>query len=166
LDYRARRDYCHDMTNSEREIAQALRSLQAMATLCANTFTTPQLKVEYRVAYTTGAALPWRLVEVHFRKPGDDNRYALRRMHCFRTSDGLRRSIQERAKWKACDQQLVASYLVKVRASSDGHLQGHPDSQGEPRSSVDLSELRPARLELRAQICVTRPDRVVDLLNS
>ena len=150
------------MTNSEREIAQALRSLQAMATLCANTFTTPQLKVEYRVAYSTGAALPWRLVEVHFRKPRDDNRYCLRRMHCFRTSDGLRRSIQERAKWKACDQQLVASYLVKVRASSDGHLHGQP----EPRPSVDLSELRPARLELRAQICVTRPERVVDLLNS
>jgi hypothetical protein len=155
-----------DMTDSAPEIAQALRSLQAMATLCANTFTTQQLKVEYRVAYSTGAALPWRLLEVHYRKPRNDDRYTLRRMHCFRTSDGLRRSIQERAKWKACDQQLVASYLVKVRASSDGHLRGAPDPQGEARPSVDLSELRPARLELRAQICVTRPERVVDLLNS
>ena len=48
------------MTDSAPEIAQALRSLQAMANLCANTFTTQQLKVEYRVAYSTGAALPWR----------------------------------------------------------------------------------------------------------
>lgn len=154
------------MTNSQREIAQALQGLQAMATLCADTFTTSQLKVEYRVAYSAGAALPWRLLEVHYRKPRNDSRYTLRRMHCFRTSEGLRRSVQERAKWKACDQELVASYLVKVRASSDGHLAGQPDGQGASAPSVDLSQLRPARLELRAQICVTRPERVVDLLNS
>jgi hypothetical protein len=82
------------------------------------------------------------LLETHSRRPRNDKRYALRRMHCFRSADCMQRSIQERAKWKACDQQLVASYLGKARG-----------------------ELMPARLELRAQICVTRPERVVDLLS-
>jgi len=155
------------MTNSEREIGQILRSLQSAATLCANTFTTARVKVEYQVAFSIGAALPWRLLELHSRRPRKDKSYVLRRMHCFRTPEGLRRSVQERAKWKACDQALVASYLVKVRASTDGFAQGEPSQQGAcaPRASIDLGELRPARLELRAQICVTRPERVVDLLN-
>ncbi len=155
------------MTHSEREIAQLLRSLQAMATLCASTFTTRQVKVEYRVAFSTGAALPWRLLEVHSRRPHNDKRYALRRMHCFRTPDSLRRAIQERAKWKACDQELVASYLVKVRSSSDGSFESEPTGQraASVHPSVDLRELTPARLELRAQICVTRPERVIDLLH-
>lgn len=155
------------MTNSGKQITQIVHRLQAAAALCANTFTTPQLKVEYRVAFCAGATLPWRLLEIHTRRGRNDKDYALRRMHCFRTPECLMRSIQERAKWKACDQELVASYLVKVRASSDGYLQGQSDRQvaSVPRTGVDLSELRPARLELRAQICVTRPERVVDLLN-
>ena len=156
-----------DMTNAEREITQILRSLQATATLCANTFTTTRLSVEYRVAFSNGEALPWRLFEIHFRLPRSDKRNAVRRMHCFRTPEGLRRSIQERAKWKACDQELVANYLVKVRRSVDGVIAGEPDRQGpaSPRPSIDLDELTPVRRKLRAQICVTRPDRVVDLLH-
>jgi hypothetical protein len=155
-----------DMTNPGREIVQILRSLQAAATLCANTFSTSQLKVEYRVAFSAGAALPWRLLEIHSRRPADDKRYALRRMHCFRTPECLRRSINERAKWKACDQELVANYLVKAHGSPDG-LGGEPNRHRAScaHPSVDLRELMPARLELRAQICVTRPERVVDLLN-
>lgn len=155
------------MTRSESEISQQLRSLQATATVCANSFTTPRLKVEYRIAFSAGAALPWRLLEIHSRKPRKDKHYTLRRMHCFRTPDGLRSSIQERTKWKACDQELVASYLVKVGCSSDGLMEGEPNRQmaGSARASLDLNELRPARLALRAQMCVTRPDRVVDLLN-
>ena len=150
------------MTHPAREIAQALQGLHATATVCANSFTTPQLKVEYQVAFSVGAAFPWRLFEVHSCIPGNDKRYALRRMHCFRTSDGLERSIQERAKWKACDQELIASYLVKFRTSSERLIEGEP---GSSRPNVDLSELRPARLKLRSQICITRPDLVVDLLN-
>jgi len=155
------------MTNAEREIAQILRSLQATATLCANTFTTSRVSVDYRVAFSTGVALPWRMLEIHFRLPCSDKRYALRRMHCFRTPEGLRRSIQEHAKWKACDQELVASYLVKVRDSSNGVTEGELTGQGAaaPHPRIDLDELTPARRKLRAQICVTRPDRVVDLLH-
>jgi hypothetical protein len=151
------------MTHPAREIAQALQGLHATATLCANSFTTPQLKVEYQVAFSVGASLPWRLFEVHSPVPGKDKRCELRRMHCFRTSDDLERSIQERAKWKACDQQLVASYLVKFRRLSERLIEGEPSPSSRP--NVDLSELRPARLKLRAQICITRPDLVVDLLN-
>jgi hypothetical protein len=155
------------MTTPERQITQVLQGLQAAATLCANTFSTSQLEVEYRVAFSTGAALPWRLLEIHFRRPRKDKRYVLRRMHCFRTPECLSRSIQERAKWKACDQELVASFLVKVRGSSDKLTESEPNRQraGSPRSRVDLSELTPVRLELRAQMCVTRPERVVDLLH-
>lgn len=155
------------MTHSATEIAQILQNLQATATVCANTFTTSKLTVEYRIAFSAGAALPWRLLELHSRRPCKDKHYTLRRMHCFRTPDGLRRSVQERVKWKVCDQALVTSYLVKVGCSSDGHIKGEPDGQTErsAHASVDLGELRPARLALRARMCVTRPERVVDLLN-
>jgi hypothetical protein len=154
------------MTHPAKEIAQALQGLHATATLCASSFTTPQLKVEYRVAFYVGATLPWRLFEVHSHIPGNEKRYARRRMHCFSTSDGLERSIQERAKWKACDQELVASYLVKFRRLTERLIEGEPNRQGagSARPNIDLSALRPARLKLRSQICVTRPDLVVDLL--
>ena len=157
----------NDMTNAETEIAQILRGLQATATLCANTFTTTRLSVEYRVAFSTGTPLPWRLLEIHARRSRNDKRFVLRRMHCFRAPEGLRRSIQERAKWKACDQQLVASYLVKIRRSSEGIIESELNQQGaaSPHPSIDLDELTPARRKLRSQICVTRPERVVDLLH-
>ena len=153
------------MTKSEREIAQALRSLQAMATLCANTFTTPQLKVEYRVAYS---ALVRRSLapggESTFPQPRDDNRYSPAPDALLRTSDLAQRRSGPGARQVESPRSAAPSPAtwVKVRASSDGYLHGQP----EPRPGVDLSELRPARLELRAQICVTRPERVVDLLNS
>ena len=51
-----------DMTDTGSEIVQILRTLQDAATLCANTFTTSRLKVEYRVAFSAGAPLPWRLL--------------------------------------------------------------------------------------------------------
>jgi len=156
-----------DMTDASSEIVEVLRTLQAAATLCANTFTTPQLKVDYRVAFSAGAPLPWRLLEIHFRLPRSGNRYALRRMHCFGTPERLQRSIHERAKWRACDQELVASYLVRAQGTADELSQSEPDSRrsAHVHPSLDLRELRPARLELRAQICTTRPEMVVDLLN-
>jgi hypothetical protein len=156
-----------DMTDIGSQIVQVLRTLQAAATLCADTFTTSHLKVEYRVAFSAGAPLPWRLLEIHFRLPRKDNRYALRRMHCFRTPERLQRSINERAKWRACDQELVASYLVRVQGTSSELTDSEPHSResGPAHPSLDLRELRPARLELRAQICTTRPEMVVDLLN-
>lgn len=155
------------MTDTSGEIVQVLRSLQDAATLCANTFSTSRLKVDYRVAFSAGAPFPWRLLEIHFRLPRDDNRrYALRRMHCFRTAERLGRSIQERAKWRACDQELVASYLVKAQGTASELSNGAPNTRrsGSGHPGLDLSELRPARLELRAQICTTRAEMVVDLL--
>lgn len=155
------------MPDTKSEIVQALRTLQAAATLCANTFTTSHLKVEYRVALSAGAPLPWRLLEIHFRLPQNDKRYTLRRMHCFGTPERLERSIHERAKWRACDQELVASYLVRVQGTSGELTHSEPNSRrsGSARPGLDLRDLRPARLELRAQICTTRPEMVVDLLN-
>src|SRR6185312_11264511 len=117
------------MADTKSEIVQVLRTLQAAATLCADTFTTSHLKVEYRVAFSAGAPLPWRLLEIHFRLPRKDNRYALRRMHCFRTPERLQRSINERAKWRACDQELVASYLVRAQGTADELSQSEPDSR-------------------------------------
>lgn len=157
----------NDMTETRSEIVQVLRTLQAAATLCANTFTTSHLKVDYRVAFSAGAPLPWRLLEIHFRLPRNGNRYTLRRMHCFGTSERLQRSIHERAKWRACDQELVASYLVRAQspASEITHHEPNGRRSGSAHPSLDLSDLRPARLELRAQICTTRPEMVVDLLN-
>lgn len=156
-----------DMTDTKSEIGEVLRTLQAAATLCANTFTTSHLKVEYRVAFSAGAPLPWRLLEIHFRLPRNDKRYALRRMHCFGTPERLRQSIHERARWRACDQELVASYLVKAQGTSGEATDSEPNPRrsGAARPSLELRELRPARLELRAQICTTRPEMVVDLLN-
>lgn len=155
------------MTDSENEIVQFLRNLQAAATLCADTFTTSHLKVEYRVAFSAGAPLPWRLLEIHFRLPRDEKRYVLRRMHCFGTPERLQRSIHERAKWRACDQELVASYLVRAQDTSRELADSGPNSRrsGPRQPGLDLRELRPARLELRAQICTTSPEMVVALLN-
>lgn len=155
------------MTDTGNEIVQVLRTMQAAATLCAKTFTTAHLKVDYRVAFSAGAPLPWRLLEIHYPLPRNDNRYALRRMHCFGTSERLRRSIHERAKWRACDQELVASYLVRAQATASELInsESHSRRSGSAQASLDLRELRPARLELRAQICTTRPEMVVDLLN-
>jgi len=155
------------MTDTKSEIVQVLRTLQAAATLCANTFTTSRMKVEYRVAFSAGAPFPWRLLEIHFRLPREDNRrYALRRMHCFQTPERLHRSIHERAKWKVCDQELVAAYLVRVQSTARELTHGEPNPRrsGSGPASADLSELRPTRLQLRAQICTTRPEMVVDLL--
>ena len=155
------------MNDMGTEIVQVLRTMQTAATLCANTFSTPHLKVEYRVAFSAGTPLPWRMLEVHYRLPRNDNRYSLRRMHCFRTPERLQRSIHERAKWRACDQELVANYLVKVQGITGELTHSEPNSgrPGPAQPSPDLRELRPARLELRAQICTTRPEMVVDLLN-
>ena len=155
------------MTDTKNEIVQFLQTLQAAATLCANTFSTSHLKVEYRVAFSAGAPLPWRLLEIHYRLPRDDKRYVLRRMHCFGTPERLRSSIHERAKWRACDQELVASYLVRVQGAAAELADSEPNSRGSgaAQPSLDLRELRPARLELRAQICTTRPEMVVDLLS-
>ena len=154
------------MTDTGSEIVQILRTLQDAATLCADTFTTSRLKVEYRVAFSAGAPFPWRLLEIHFRLPREDNRYALRRMHCFRSAERLHRSISERAKWRACDQELVANYLVKAQGTASELAQSRPQSRrsGSGHPGFNLTELRPARLELRAQICTTRPEMVFDLL--
>jgi hypothetical protein len=91
-----------------------------------------------------------------------------RLMHCFRSAESLERSVQERTVWKTRDQALVASHLVRVRTSIDKIASGEPEPQHTPPSqalNADLMVLTATRKALRAQLCLTRPDRVIDLLN-
>ena len=156
------------MSNSKDQLVGTLKRLQATANWCARKFTTGNLKVEYRVAFSTGAKLPWRLVEMHRALQQDGEPRVLRRMHCFRSAESLERSVQERTVWKTRDQALVASHLVRVRTSIDQPLSGaHPALSARPSQALnaDLKVLTATRKALRAQMCLTRPDRVVDLLN-
>jgi hypothetical protein len=153
-------------SNSQTQLARILKSLQVAANRCARTFTTGQLKVEYRVAFSAGAPLPWRLMEIHRAVKGTGEHRVLRRMHCFRSAESLQRSLRERTTWKARDQALVAAHLVRVRASVEKTPSGEPgeqDSQPSEDLNVDLEALTATRQALRAQMCLTRPDRVVDL---
>ena len=45
------------MPNTQHDLAQTLKRLQAISNRCARAFTTVQLKVEYRVAYSAGATI-------------------------------------------------------------------------------------------------------------
>jgi hypothetical protein len=154
------------MAKLPEQLAQTLSSLQATANLCARVFTTRQLKVEFQVAFSSGAALPWRLLEVHRATNAADGPRLLRRMHCFRGAKSLELSIQERITWKAQDRALVSSHLVRMRASlakpaspkGGERVAEPPDS-----ANADLLTLTATRQALRAQMCLTKPGRVVDL---
>jgi hypothetical protein len=126
------------------------------------------LKVEYRVAFSAGAALPWRLIEIHHpvKKVGAPR--SLRRMHYFRSWECLDLSVRERITWKARDQALVKSYLVRVAAATESISPGKPaarDAQRTQNPNTDLSALTATRQALRARMCATRPDRAIDLPN-
>jgi hypothetical protein len=160
--------YLPSMSTEHGQLVGTLKRLQATANWCARKFTTGHLKVEYRVAFSTGAALPWRLVEMHRDVQHADEPRVLRRMHCFRSAESLERSVQERTVWKTRDQALVASHLVRVRTSIDKMPSAEPEAQGTRPSqalTADLMVLTATRKALRAQLCLTRPDRVIDLLN-
>jgi hypothetical protein len=160
-----------ETSNSQDQLAQTLRVLQVTANRCARLFTNGQLKVEYQVAVSAGATLPWRLVEIHraLKKAGEPR--VLRRMHCFRSAESLERSVKERTIWKARDQALVKIHLVQVRASIEKTPAGDAGDAGEKKVAspeglnVNLQALTATRQALRAQMCLTRPDRVVDLPN-
>jgi len=143
--------YRRDMSNSQAQLAQILKRLQRTADQCASSFSNSDVKVEYRVAFSAGAPLPWRLVEIHraIKKAGAPR--VLRRMHCFRTCESLNHSVRERITWKAKDQALVRAYLVRVSTAPDNSSQGN------------LPLLNATRQALRARMCSTRPDRAVDL---
>jgi hypothetical protein len=132
------------MSNSRAQLVQTLQRLQFTANRCASSFSNSRLKVEYRVAFSAGAALPWRLIEIHHPAKKAGAPRSLRRMHCFRSWQSLDLSVRERITWKARDQALVQSYLVRV-------------------ATADLSALTATRQALRARMCSTRPDRAVDL---
>jgi hypothetical protein len=151
------------MSNLQTQLARTLCRLQDNATECARSFTTGQLKVEYRVAFSTGAALPWRLMEIHRAAKVAGEPPVLRRMHCFASAEALARSVEERTTWKARDQALVSSHLVRVRASIDKPVAGDRDRMPPQELNNHLQELTATRQALRAQMCLTRPDRVVDL---
>src|SRR3984957_16397161 len=156
------------MSNSKDQLVGTLKRLQATASWCARKFTTVHLKVEYRVAFSTGAKLPGRLVEMHRAVQQDGEPQVLRRMHCFRSAESLERSVQERTVWKTRDQALVASHLVRVRTSIDKMPSAEPEAPGTRPSqalTADLTVLTATRKALRAQLCLTTPDRVIDLLN-
>jgi hypothetical protein len=154
------------MSNSQAELVQTLKRLQFTADRCATSFSNSVLKVEYRVAFSAGASLPWRLIEIHraVKKAGSPR--SLRRMHCFRSWESLHTSVRERITWKARDQALVKSYLVRVNGANEHTSPGEPNG-GDPLRAkslnVDLSALTATRQALRAQMCSTRPDRAVDL---
>lgn len=142
--------------------------MQVTANQCARLFTNGQLKVEYQVAVSAGATLPWRLVEIHraLKKAGEPR--VLRRMHCFRSAESLERSVKERTIWKARDQALVKIHLVRVRASIEPTPSGDAGEKSVQPSqglNTNLQALTATRQALRAQMCLTRPDRVVDLPN-
>jgi hypothetical protein len=132
------------MSNSRAQLVQTLQRLQFTANRCASSFSNSRLKVEYRVAFSAGAALPWRLIEIHHAAKKAGAPRSLRRMHCFRSWQSLDLSVRERITWKARDQALVQSYLVRV-------------------ATADLSALTATRQALRARMCSTRPDRAIDL---
>ena len=154
------------MSNSQAELVQTLKRLQFTADRCANSFSNSVLKVEYRVAFSAGASLPWRLIEIHHAVKKAGSPRSLRRMHCFRTWESLDLSVRERITWKARDQALVKSYLVQVNGSNEHTSPGEPNG-GDPLRAqslnVDLSALTATRQALRARMCSTRPDRAVDL---
>jgi len=154
------------MSKIQEQLAQTLGSLQASARLCARVFTTRQLKVEFQVAFSNGAPLPWRLLEIHRSANVAGGPRLLRRMHCFPGAESLELSIKERITWKARDRALVSSHLVRVRASlvkSPSHKSGDRDTEPPYGANADLLALTATREALRAQMCLTRPGRVVDL---
>lgn len=157
-----------EMSDSQAQLVQTLQRLQFTANRCASSFSSSQLKVEYRVAFSAGASLPWRLIEIHhsLKKVGAPR--SLRRMHCFRSWESLDLSVRERITWRARDQALVKSYLVRVAATPEGASPGEPaatDAQRTRNPNTDLSALTATRQALRARMCSTRPDRAVDLPN-
>jgi hypothetical protein len=87
-------------------------------------------------------------------------------MHCFRSWESLDASVRERITWKARDQALVKSYLVRVNGVNENPPPGEATGGDSPRAQtlhVDLSALTATRQALRARMCSTRPDRAVDL---
>jgi hypothetical protein len=149
-----------DMSDNQAELVQTLKRLQSTADRCADSFSSSQLKVEYRVAFSAGARYPWRLVEIHhaIKKAGAPR--SLRRMHCFQSWQSLYVSIRERITWRARDQALVRSYLVRVGGPGADSLAGEVRRT---HSNADLSALTATRQALRAQMCSTRADRAIDL---
>jgi hypothetical protein len=138
------------MSDSQAQLVQTLQGLQFTASRCASSFSSSQLKVEYRVAFCVDAPLPWRLIEIHRALKQAGAPLLLRRMHCFRSSESLDHSVRERITWKARDQALVKCYLVRVRSATQN-------------TSAELSALTATRQAVRARMCSTRPDRAVDL---
>jgi hypothetical protein len=87
-------------------------------------------------------------------------------MHCFRDAGSLELSIQERITWKARDRELVSSHLVRVHSALDKPPTGKSGEQyaaPPDNPDADLLALTATRQALRAQMCLTRPGRVVDL---
>ena len=158
----------NDVSDSQDQLAQTLRSLQASGNQCARWFTSHQLQVEFQVAFSNGAPLPWRLVEIHRAVKDVGKPRLLRRMHCFSSAEALNLSIRERTNWKARDRALVTSHWVRVRASlakAPSHKNSDQGTEASDDSKAELLALTATRQALRAQMCLTRPGRVVDLPN-
>jgi hypothetical protein len=153
------------MWDSQDQLVKILKRTQITANRCASFFTTAQLKVEFRVAFCTGAILPWGLLEIHRAAKAAGKPRLLRRMHCFRSAESLEHSIEERTNWKARDQALVQGHWIRVRASSRNAPSSKPGARDSESSDTSLQALTATRQALRAKMCSTRPDRVVDLPN-
>jgi hypothetical protein len=155
------------MSLSRLELAQALLDLQSSANICARIFTSYRLKVEYRIVYTAGACYPWRLLESHQDLAKDRRSWLIRRMHCFDSAEKLKCSLTERAAWKAKDRALVAAHLGTARHFAEDRSQDAFETARAALGGLDseLAALEPQRRALRARMCVTRPDHVLNLLH-
>lgn len=138
-------------------LANAIVQLQRQADHCAWLFTSHKLRIEYRIAFAIGVAFPWRLVEVHRKY---EEGIVLRRMHCFSELTTLRQYIEECSKWKRQDRSLVASALPGTRMVLLPRTQEQISDEG---TSIELRTLEEERRLLRERMCITRPDRIVDL---
>ena len=144
------------------QLADAIAQLQRMANQCAWLFKSYRLTTELRVAFTTGADHPWRLIETH---RSDPQGVLLRRMHCYANEAALRRSIEERAQWKRRDRALVAA---ECPGSKFGVTNAEAEDQDKLQEAVSkydsvVASLDERRRTLRESICVTHADRIVQL---
>lgn len=138
------------------KLADTIAQLQRQADHCAWLFATNRLQIEYRIAYATGVAHPWRLIETHRKQGGP----ILRRMHCFTTLDSLRKYIEELSSWKRQDRALAASELPGSGMILSQATEPQSEEDG---TSIELIPLEERRRALREKLCVTKADRVVNL---
>jgi hypothetical protein len=127
----------------------ALTQLRTMA----GTFSWPlppaQSVMTLQAVFVAGTANPWRLVET-VRSTGGHRR----RMLCFDSVDGIRRSVEEHLAWQRADEQFVARHMT-----TPGAFPGVTADWVHSRDfDLIFGEQRDA---IRQETCTTSPNRIV-----